>query len=375
MVPLWLSLLLGAALASEDTEGLDRVGLLVRDAQWERARAALDEVPVGSSGDPARHHALHGTILAALEDWTGAARAFRAAVDASDPEHVDPVLILQLAQALALGGEPDEALDVLAAAPEAARGLSAWWLLSASAAHAAGRPAEAFAALEGGAARFPDAVDFPRRQVLLLVELGLYREASERGVALLDRADVRPDDVVAIGEALRRGGARSEAEVALTQGMLRFPEALDLRVASAGLAHEAGRHRDAARQLSVVAAVDPDYADETAELYRKAGDLDAALRWNGAVPDPVEKARQRLGLLLEDGRWDHVLALEERLVRLDLHADSAVAYGLAYARFRTGDLDAAEAHLRRITDPQVFALANELRAATTACREDPWSCP
>lgn len=376
MLPLLISLLLGAARAADGTtEALDLVGLLVRNAAWDRARAALDELPVEASGDPARHHTLRGTVLAALEDWAAAAGAFRAALAASDPEAVDPVLFLQLGQALLQSGDADGASAILREAPEAARALSGWWLLSAQAARAAGRSEVAFQTLDEGARRFPELIAFPRQQVLLLVELGLYREAAARGGGLLAREDASPDDVALIAEAMRRGGALAEAERALTLGALRFPGALELRTASAALALEAGRLRDAANQLALVAAVDPDQADETAELYRRAGDLDAALRWNGAVPDPREKARQRLGLLLEGGRWDRVLALEERLLRLDLLDDSAVAHALAYARFRTGDLDGAEAHLRRITAPQVFALAAELRAAMTACHEDPWSCP
>jgi hypothetical protein len=159
------------------------------------------------------------------------------------------------------------------------------------------------------------------------------------------------------------------------QGELRFPDAVELRVQGASIALARGRVREAAAEVAVAASADPEYAEEAAELYRQAGDRSAALRWNAQVVDPAAKARQRLGLLLEGRSWDQVLALAPRLERLGLLGDSSVAYGVAYAHFQVRDLEVAEQLLRRVTDPQVFAMANELRGAMNACREEPRSCP
>ena len=72
---------------------------------------------------------------------------------------------------------------------------------------------------------------------------------------------------------------------------------------------------------------------------------------NGEVADPVAKARQRLGLLLEAESWDRAVALEDRLVRLGLADDDGVGYGLGYAWFRIGDLARAERWLQGIPTP------------------------
>lgn len=373
MLSFLLIFLLGTMPASGGTAELDLVGLLVRDGEWEHARAALDALPVESSTDPARHHALRATILAAAEEWPEAARAFEAALAASDPGALDPVLPLQLAKARLQTGDAAGAWTALDQAPDASRALSGWWHLAARAARLDGQLPKAFALYEEGVKRFPELAHLAREQILLLVEMGLHVEARERTRQLL--AVAGPDDLISVAEALRVAGNPKQAEQLLTEAQLRFPEGLEIRVALAASALDAGALFEAAGQLSIVAAADPDWADVAAEVFRKAGDLDTALRWNAAVPDPVDKARQRLGLLLEYGRWDQVLALEKRIERLGLLEDSAVSYALAYARFRIGDLDAAEQHLRRITDPQVFAQTHPLRAAITACHEDPWSCP
>lgn len=372
-----LSLLLSFASAAPAEDPLDLVGLLVRDGAWDRAAAAVDAVDPDAA-DPVRYHALRGTIRSHEQRWDDAATEFTAAIaalTARGDEAPDPMLWLQLAQAELERGEPEAATRALAGAPASADDLAPTWLLRARAARDAGDSDAAWAALQTGGDRFPQTIDFPRNQVLLLVELGLYREAGERGAVLLAREDAGADDVLAIAEALRQGGATDAAREVLIQGELRFPHDVRLRVQDAGVSLSAGRLREAADQLAIAASVDPEYADEAAELFRKVGDLDTALRFNALVLDPATKARQRLGLLLEARSWDQAMALEPRLDRLGLLDESSVAYGAAYVRYQVHDLDAAESLLRRITDASGFAMANELRGAMDACRQDDRACP
>lgn len=362
---------------------LDLVALLVRDGAWDKAKAAIDELDAKRSRglDVARFEALRAAIAQHEERWADAATALRASIDATlatkgnPPPEADPVLYLQLAQALVKDARPTEAVAVLADAPAAVQALAKTWLLRAAAAWAAKDASGAWAALEEGARRFPDDADFVRQQVRLLIELTLYQEASLRGAALLVRADAKVEDVLVIAEALRRGGATERAANVLGQGRLRFPGEARAWVASAALAVDQGRAAEAAGYLQVAAEIDSTYAFEAAELWRRAGDVGQALRLNAEVLDPAKKARQRLGLLVDQEAWDQVVALEPRAERLGLVEESSVAYGLAYARFRTGELDAAEGWLKRVTDPKVFQLATELRGAMAACRDDAGACP
>lgn len=371
----------GWAQEVEAEDPLDLVALLVRDAQWERAAVALADAddPRRKGDDLARYRTLEGLVAAGQERWEDAALAFRAALDAAaaDPrgDGPDPTLHLQLAQALLRAGRPAEAVVVLDGAPEAVLALATTWRLKAQAASAAGDPEGAWVALEEGGRRFPDQADFLRQQVILLVRLGLYQEAITRGGGLLERPDAVVEDVLVLAESLRRGGAPERAAVVLAQGRLRFPERKEPWVQSAALALALGRAVEAASYLGVAAELDPELAYEAAEVWRQAGEPAQALRLNAQVVDPARKARQRLGLLLEAEAWDRAVALEERALRLELEGDGAVAYGLAYARFRTGDLDRAEDLLRGISDPKVFQLATGLRSAMDACRQDPGACP
>ena len=348
--------------------------LLVRDGLWDRADAVLDGIEAAAEGvDVQRFYALRALVRLQSDDPAGAAEDFAAAL-AADPGAADPILHLYRASALVAADRPAEALAALQGVGEVVDALPGTWLLRARAAWLSGDADASWAALEVGAARFPDETDFPRQQVLLLVDLGLYQEAGARGADLLGRADAGATDAAAIAEALRRGGALDRAAILLESARLRFPDVVELWTLSAAVALQRDQPLTAATFLQAAAELDPALALESAECFRRAGQLDRALYMNGQVPDAAGKARQRLGLLLEAGRAEAALALEPRARRLGLLEDDNVAYGLAYARFQAGDFEGAEALLKAVEDPAVFAAATRLRQAMAACEEDPGAC-
>ena len=367
---LWIVLLAWAAAGRDPgpppEDPVVLAGVLVRDGDWERASEVLDGVDADAKGvDRVRLHTLRGLVELHQQRPADAVGSFEAALAVATEGR--ELLELHLARACLGADDPLRALAALERTGEVGRTLPGTFLLRAQAEEASGRPDRAWLALDEGARRFPDQPELARQQVFLLVRLGLFREARERGEALLVRPDADADDAVAISEALRRGGEASQAAVILEAALLEEGEDRDLLVQAARAAIDAGRPRAAARFLERATVLDPTLALEAAEAWRRAGDPEAALRMNGLVEDPVAKARQRLGLLLESETFDRALALEERLVRLGLADDDAVAYGLAYAAFREGEVDRAEQWLGTIVDPAMFQRGTELREAMAGC--------
>jgi hypothetical protein len=178
--------------------------------------------------------------------------------------------------------------------------------------------------------------------------------AARRTIAELERQRDRQENALAV--------LAGRAPGAITRDPVVFARALP-PLLPAGLPAELIARRPDLR----AAEAEPALYVEAAEAYRRAGDLEAALRTNGRVADPVAKARQRLGLLLESEDWSGALALEERLARLGLAGNDDIAYGLAFASFQQGQLAQAEAFLKGIADPEVFAKATALREAMAAC--------
>lgn len=387
---LWIVLIGGSAGAAEpppEEDPLAIAALLVSDGRLSQAAAVLGELePTAPGLDRPRYWSLTGIVALQQQDYAAADVAFgRSAAEAvagceaeggEDCDGAaDPLLFLSQARARLLNGDPEGAL---AALDQRRAALADWpgsFLVEARAQEELGSQQRAWTALEAGARAHPEVADFPRQQLLLLVRMGLYREAGDRALAMTQDGTAGLADTVAIAEALRRAGAHDRAAMVLEEARLRFPEAVEPRVRLAAVYSGAGKPLAAARLLQEAAALEPKWALAAAELYRDAGRPEQALFLNAQVLEPDEKVKQRFGLLLDSQDFERAVALEPRLTRLGLvQGDESLRYGLAYAWFRVGGWDRAEALLQGISDSQLFRDALALREAIGRCREEEAAC-
>lgn len=354
-------------------QDVDRVAIasrLVADGLWERAATVLDELDGPPKDDAVRFHTLRGLVAAHLGDPQGALDAFDAAVATGEAE---PLVHVQRAQALHGLQRPADTLVALDLAGPAAADLPGAWQLRARAHRELGQDDAAWTALSEGRARFPEHRGLGEDQLLQLVDLGLTRSALD----LVPELDALGADVelwIAVGDRLRAAGALDDAMAFLEDARARFPDRVEPRVALAGACLDAERPRCAATMLQEAASFDAAYAAEAAECYRRAGEIDRALYMNAQVEDPAVKVRQRLGLLLEQQRFDQAAALDPRLRRLGLLDDEELAYAMAYAHFRAGDFDRSEDLLKGLSAPHLFRQATSLRETMDRCRAGQGGC-
>lgn len=370
-----LALLLRApVLAATDAVELDHLALaarLVADGEYARAERVLGQVDPQEEGlDLASYHTLRARVAQERGRQDEAAQAYEAALAHGAGGSVR----LRLAQVLIELGRHRQALDVLGKAGPDLDEAVATWLLRAHAQWKLGRMQAAMDTLDEAAARFPQEPGFRRRQVLYLIEAGLYREAAERGRQLLQGSGARAADYAALGTALRRAGAVREALALLEAGRLAHPQdaAIVKALAQAWLDH--GAPLAAASLLAGQASLHPELYAEAAELFRRAGHPRRALILNARVPDPVRKLRQRVGLLLALGHYDALVGLERALHRAGLLEDQEIRYALAYAQYRAGAFAEAERHLVPISRPDLFRKATELRRLMQECVDRRWAC-
>ncbi len=354
--------------SSDDVDPLAIASRLVADGLFDRAAGILTEVerPADDDPDRSRFYTLRGMVRLNTGDPAGAALDLAIAVE--DPE-TDPLLNLHLAQARLSSDDPEGALSALDAAGPAADEVPGAYLLRGKAAQALARTDEAWAALDAGRSRFPDHAGLGQQFLLLMVELGLHHTAAREAPVVFDNIGADATLWVTLGDALRRAGAITGARWVLEEARLRFPDSTDAKVALARACLDADLPRCAGEVLQEAAILDPVFASEAAECFRRAGAWNRALYANGLVIDPPTKLKQRLGLLLELQRFTEAAALEPRARRLELVDDQQVAYALAYAHFRTGDHERTETLLRGISDPDLFRQATALREAMERCRD------
>lgn len=351
--------------ADPEEDPLVLAEVLLRDEHFDRADRVLDAIDPASEGlDVAHFWTLRGLVDFALQDWPAAATAFQKALDHGE---TDAIIRVYLGQSLLSDGKPAEAARVLD--HPSVEPLAAAWLVRARALWDSKQLEAAWVVLDEGASRFPDRKEFGLQRTLLLIDLGLYQEARRQGVALLAQWEAEPKTWALIGDALRRAGHPTEAVQLLEEAKIRFPGELDILVPLAHAWLAAEHPMAAGLVLQEAAVLDNKYAQESAEMYRRAGVTDRALTMNALVQDSKERTQQRLGLLLEREEFEKALALGDRIERLGLSKDDTVRYGVAYAAFRSGDVHEAERWLAGIRDATVFRNANQLREAMAACSE------
>ena len=348
--------------------------LLIADQNFDRAAAVLAEVdPTAKGIDTVRYWTLAGLLLLESEDAPAAVIALDKAREASE-DAPDPMLMMTLARARVLSGNPQGALLALDEAGEELDGLASSWTLRARAWRDLGDEAGAWAAMEEGLARFPEHKSLQRQQVMLLIESGLTRAAGEQAQRLLSRADTTEEDILVVAEALRVAGIHDQAVEVLEGALLQNPASLELRVRLAVVHLDAGRPFAAARLFEQAAALDPSYTANAASLYLAAGRPGLALHINAQVLDAKEKVTQRFTIFAKMADWERAAALDARLSRLGVLDDESLRYGLAYAHFETGDHARAEDLLSGIEDARLFRQATSLREAIDKCRERPEQC-
>ncbi|MGD8860989.1 MAG: hypothetical protein PVI30_13355 [Myxococcales bacterium] len=390
----------GALAREDEVEAIDYLALaarLMKDGHFDRAEAALGQVNVKREGlDLQRYHTLRGLVSLKKKDFGRARKAFDRAIDAQiaadraerkkaaergddaakKPGKVtaEPVLLLYLAQSHFGLKDYAGTIRVLDRAGRSLDDESSVHLMRAQSHWELKQPAEAVAALQRGAKLFPEMTEFTRMQVFYLIELGLFQEVMDLGQKYLARAEATSEDYVAVGEALRRGGQLDKAGLILEGAKLRFPENEQIQLALAHVYLDKDQPLSAAILLEDAARMNPKYTVEAAELYKQAGRLERALSLNARVADQKEKLKQRLAILLAMEQFELVAAMSASLSRTGLLEDDNIRYALAYGYYKIGDFSAAEKHLKRITQSDLFNNANQLRKAMENCRSSGWEC-
>ena len=116
------------------------------------------------------------------------------------------------------------------------------------------------------------------------------------------------------------------------------------------------------------------YAFEAAQAFKMAKRFVRALSQNAKVPNVEKRFKQRLAILVEDGRFFEVAAMETTLSRLGLLDDDELRYAIAYAHFKSAAAKKAKHHLNQIEDTRLLEQVSALRRSIATCEESGWKC-
>ena len=369
-------LLASASVVAKEPKAVDFLALaalMIKDGEYFRAADALSEIDENDEKlDKKRYYTLYGLVALNNQSYEEAIDYIHQAIDNGQTDEIMQVYLAQSHYNLQNFPKVIEHLDNAGLAMASNVNLH---LMRIQSYLELDDEEGAWKAMTVGRQVFPENTDIIRRQVYLLIELGLYREAARIGLDFLSQSEsVSADDYIGIGNALTQSGQAKEALPILEAARLRFP---DYEKSAIALAHAYVAQEDfyvAADLLEKAAFTDLELITEAAELQRRADNLARALYLNAQALDQVKKLRQRLGLFLENGRFESAAMMEDALYRNRLLDDQNVRYALAYAFFKTGRFEEAEKHIAKLTKSDLFRKATALRKAMEDCEGERWRC-
>lgn len=355
-----------------EADYLTLAAILVKDGNNERALKTLQNIDLEQKDfDFMRYHTVFGLAQLGLHDLAGAKTNFHKAIELGQTE---PVIFVYLAQAHYGLEEYQETLKAITLSGNNINSYPTLLEMKAQSHWLLKQQELAWQALHQGNKLFPNDFRFIRRQTFYAIELELYRLGAEIGREYLRRSQAKPEDYVAIGNALRLSHQYTDAASILEAAHLHYPAHSSIAKVLAHTYLDQGMVNAAAVIMEQAAVFDPAFITEAAELYRRAGRLYRALALNAQIPQQDAKLKQRLAILLGLQQYEKIIGMETALHRARLLDDENIRYALAYAAFSVGDFNKTRRHLEPIKESGLFKRAVELRRLMQECEEDSLKC-
>ncbi|MCH9698816.1 MAG: hypothetical protein K0U68_12000 [Gammaproteobacteria bacterium] len=359
---------------SIEADMLTLSAMLIKDGNYQRALTTLANFQVVEETPPEdliRYHTLLGLAELNMQQFKLAQKDFYQAIKFGQ---ADPVIYIYLAQAHYSLNEYEPTITSIDKAGDIIKNYPALLEIKAQSQWLLGRKENSWNTLNQARVMFPDDYRFLRRQVFYLVDLGFYRRAAELGKDYLSLSNATAEDYLAIGNALRLSHQFDQATTILEKARLLFQDNPTVAKVLAHTYLDMDLPGTAASILEQASYFENKLVSESAELYRRAGQLNRAMLLNARIKDQKIKLKQRVAILVGMKNYENVAQMESDLKRVGLMDDQPIIYALAYAQFASGQFSGIEPLLNRLTEPELFKKATELRRAIQECQEQPTNC-
>lgn len=358
--------------SSDEIDHLSLAALMLKDGFVDRAKDELSQVNIEDEAtDLGRFYTLKGLVSTKLGLYEEANKSF---IQALSFEEVDRALYLYVAQNSFKLKDYRGALEAISKAGPAADEKASVFALKAECHWQLKDFNEALSILETGVKKFPSIWNFYKQRFNYLVSLKLYQSALEDAETYLANAKPTEKTVLSFISALRKSGDTDKAIELAEQANLRYIESADITVMLAHLYIDKEMIQAAADLFDQASIEDSKYTKEAAEMMRRAREFTLSLYKNSQMLEAKEKLKQRVAIFIEFGSYERIIASEKALVRSELIEDESIRYALAYSYYMIGEYDKCEAELKKLTRPDLFSKATELRKNMQKCENNHWEC-
>jgi len=358
--------------SKDEIDHLALAALLLKDGFTSRAKEELKQVDLEKEElDLGRYYTLEGLIQTKLTNYEKANMSFKKALSY---EGVDKAIYLYIAQNAYKLHDYKGTLEAIAQVRALADTKPSVLALEAECHWKLKEENRALVTLAKGIKLFPQEWIFYKQRFNYLVSLQLYQAALEDAQVYLKNAKPNEKTVLSFISVLKESGDTDKAIELAETANLQYVNSAKVTVLLAHLYMDKEMLVAAAELFDQASIEDRIYTKEAAEMMRRAHKFVIALYKNSQMLDVKEKLKQRVAIYIEFGAYERIIVSEKALKRSGLIEDEAIRYALAYSYYMTRSFDKSEAQLKRLTRPDLFAKATELRKNMQKCENDGWEC-
>ena len=238
----------------------------------------------------------------------------------------------------------------------------------------ASQKASAIAALSKGSKLFPKDTTLLKQKFYYFAELKLYQASIDAAKAYMKKVPANAQEYISLAQMLMSGGELMVAIKVLEEAKMRFPASSKVHVLLGHYYKQRDMPYTTAHLFEEASYYDSKYLKETAEMYRRTGELTRALYFNSMMLDTAEKTKQKVAIFVTRGEFEKIIGLNDALNRYGLLKDDNMRYALAYAYYVVKDYEKSETHLKKIQDDALFSKATVIRKNIEKCKMNPLEC-
>lgn len=283
-------------------------------------------------------------------------------------------LYIYLSQAYYRNNQYLQAVGALDKAGKRGRDNAAYFTLRAECYWKAGQKDNAIAALSAGSKLFPKDTTLSKQKFYYFVDLKLYQAAIKAAKAYMAKVPASDQEYISLAQMLLSAGENNEALKVLEEAKMRFPSSAKIHILLGHVYNKKDMPHVTAHLFEEGSYYDKAYLKEASEMYRRIGNLSHALYLNSKMMDNPEKTKQKVAIYVERGEFEKIIGLKDALGRYGLLEDDNIRYALAYAYYVVKDYEAAESHLKKIQDNELFSKATIIRKNIEQCKENSLEC-
>lgn len=221
---------------------------------------------------------------------------------------------------------------------------------------------------------------FPKDSILLkqkfyyFVELKLYQSAITSAKEYMKRSKASAKEYIVLGQMLMGANQRDSAIKVLEEAKILFPNEAKISMLLGHLYLKKGMTHTTAHLFEQASYYNSKYTKESAEMYRRSGNLPHAIYLNSQIKDKVEKLKQKVAIYIGRNEFDKIIGLKDALDRYKMLSDDNILYALAYAYYIVKDYENAEELFKKITNSELFSKATIVRKNIEKCRDNSMEC-